>query len=284
MTLLLLLLLLLLPPPPLLASRSWPVLPAFSSPFLCRPPVLPSKARIRPAITWRAPRFATTNMLARLSLLSRRGMSSSSHAVAAATKEAPVPPSLWKIFHGISPISVPMDEPFPGVPALVGVPSTPIATQITKLPNGVSVVTDNRPGLLASVGVFSRSGSAAETDATAGSAFLQQRAALKDTTSRSHFSILRSPNHRHHLNLKPLPFLTFSSEISSVSAPPQQLTPAVTLSISSATSTLIQLSSCWPSSATPCSTPKPPPSTIVPLSKLLLRTRNSSNRTRDPSL
>jgi hypothetical protein len=130
-------------------------------------------------------------MLARLSVLSRRGLSSSSHAVAAATKEAPVAPSLWKVFHGMSPISIPMDEPFPGVPSLVGVPSTPITTQITKLPNGVSVVTDNRPGLLASVGVFSRSGSSAETDASAGSAFVQQRAALKDTASRSHFSIIR---------------------------------------------------------------------------------------------
>jgi hypothetical protein len=130
-------------------------------------------------------------MLARLSHLSRRSLSSSSHAVAAATKEAPVAPSLWKVFHGISPISVPMDEPFPGVPPLVGVPTTPITTQITKLPNGVSVVTDNRPGLLASIGVFSRSGSAAETDSSAGSAFVQQRAALKDTTSRSHFSIIR---------------------------------------------------------------------------------------------
>jgi hypothetical protein len=71
------------------------------------------------------------------------------------------------------------------------VPSTPISTQITKLPNGVSVVTDNRPGLLASVAVFSRSGSCVETDATSGSAFVQQRAALKDTSSRSHFNIIR---------------------------------------------------------------------------------------------
>ena len=146
-----------------------------------------------PLFLRRAQRFAPTNMLARLCNLSRRGLSSSSHAVAAAAKEAPVPPSLWKIFHGISPIAVPMDQPFPGVPPLVGVPSTPISTQITKLPNGVSVVTDNRPGLLASVAVFSRSGSCIETDATSGSAFVQQRAALKDTSSRSHFNIIRCP-------------------------------------------------------------------------------------------
>jgi hypothetical protein len=161
------------------------------------------KAHLRCVNIRRAQRFAQTDMLARLSNLSRRGLSSSSHAVAAVTKEAPVPPSLWKIFHGIAPISVPMDEPFPGVPALVGAPSTPIATQITKLPNGVSVVTDNRPGLLASVGVFSRSGSAAETDSTAGSAFVQQRAALKDTTSRSHFSIIRSPTQLQFTTQKP---------------------------------------------------------------------------------
>ncbi|KAL6624580.1 hypothetical protein ACP70R_031901 [Stipagrostis hirtigluma subsp. patula] len=83
-------------------------------------------------------------------------------------------------------------DPLPGLklpPALHGhggrPPPPPARTQVTTLPNGVRVASQDTPGPMACVGVVVDSGSAYETQRTAGVSHLLERLAFHDTKNRS---------------------------------------------------------------------------------------------------
>jgi processing peptidase subunit alpha len=113
------------------------------------------------------------------------------HTAARALAVAAEQPTVWKFFQGCLPNQVPLTEPLPGVPEMRGQTATSGSVKVTKLDNGVSVVTDDSPAINPSLGVFARCGPAMEDDTTGGSSLVLQHAAFQDTSNRSSFRMVR---------------------------------------------------------------------------------------------
>jgi len=83
----------------------------------------------------------------------------------ASARSASAPPGLWQQLFDL-PTQVPLSEEAPNVPAPAGAPA-PIAAQVTKLGNGLTVVSEDRHG---SVSSRDRPGRARAAGARAGAA------------------------------------------------------------------------------------------------------------------
>merc|ERR1719440_1711379 len=90
---------------------------------------------------------------------------------------------------------VAMTTPLPGVAVSTGAGAASTSTEMTTLPNGMRVVSENSPGATACVGVFVGSGSRDETDATAGATHMMEHMAFKTTPNRSHFRTVHEAEH-----------------------------------------------------------------------------------------
>lgn len=101
---------------------------------------------------------------------------------------------VWASIFGTKPPTMPpMTDPLLGVVSAAEpiYPATPPATEITTLPNGVKIATENTPGSTVTVGVYVESGSKYETGPTQGMSHLLERMAFKATTNRSHLRFTR---------------------------------------------------------------------------------------------
>lgn len=101
---------------------------------------------------------------------------------------------IWASIFGTTPQAVPpMTDPMPGVtlPAAPVYPAAPPKTEITTLPNGVKIASENTPGSTVTVGVYVDSGSKYEQGAEQGLSHLLERMAFKATTNRSHLRFTR---------------------------------------------------------------------------------------------
>lgn len=85
----------------------------------------------------------------------------------------------------------PLTESLPNIPALETVRSSRTATQLTTLPNGLRVVTQSSNSPVASIGAFVDAGSRYETRESAGISHFLEIMALKSTSNRSDFRLVR---------------------------------------------------------------------------------------------
>ncbi len=86
---------------------------------------------------------------------------------------------------------VPLTETLPNTPALESVRSSRTATQLTTLPNGLRVVTQSSNSPVASIGAFVDAGSRYETRENAGISHFMEIMALKSTSNRTDFRLVR---------------------------------------------------------------------------------------------
>ena len=85
-----------------------------------------------------------------------------------------------------------MTEKFPGIPDPVSVePSGPGPVEITTLPNGVRVASQDLGGPVSSVGLFVGAGSRHETPYTSGVSYMLEQLAFKGSSMRSKFRMIR---------------------------------------------------------------------------------------------
>jgi processing peptidase subunit alpha len=70
-----------------------------------------------------------------------------------------------------------------------------VSSQVTTLPSGLKVVSENTPGPTTCLGVFVGAGSRNESDANAGATHLLEHMAFKTTDSRSHFRTVHEVEH-----------------------------------------------------------------------------------------
>lgn len=86
----------------------------------------------------------------------------------------------------------PLDQEFPGVPALQPASAKPVpATQMTKLSNGLRVASEETYGTMSFFALIVDAGSRYETDANNGVSHLLQHMAFKSTESRSSLRLQR---------------------------------------------------------------------------------------------
>jgi len=86
---------------------------------------------------------------------------------------------------------VPLDEPFPGLPALNEVAAVQHPTETTTLESGLKVVSVNSNSPVASVAAFVDAGSRYETYQNSGTSHFLEFFAFKSTTNRSDFKLVR---------------------------------------------------------------------------------------------
>jgi processing peptidase subunit alpha len=89
----------------------------------------------------------------------------------------------------------PLNIPLAGVEVASSGAPVAASTQLTTLPNGLKVVSENTPGATTCIGVFVGAGSRSETDANAGVTHLLEHMAFKTTDSRSHFRTVHEVEH-----------------------------------------------------------------------------------------
>jgi len=97
------------------------------------------------------------------------------------------------MFSASSAEGVPLTVPLPGVQVATSGTVTNASTQITTLPSGLKVVSENTPGVTTCVGIFVGSGSRDEE--VAGTSHLLEHMAFKTTPSRSHFRTVHEVEH-----------------------------------------------------------------------------------------
>jgi processing peptidase subunit alpha len=88
---------------------------------------------------------------------------------------------------------VPLTVPLPGVQVKSAGSSVATSTELTTLPSGLRVVTENTPGVTTCVGIFVGSGSRHDTEP--GTSHLLEHMAFKTTPSRSHFRTVHEVEH-----------------------------------------------------------------------------------------
>jgi processing peptidase subunit alpha len=89
----------------------------------------------------------------------------------------------------------PLNVPLPGVEVKGGGASVAASTQVTTLPSGLKVVSENTPGPTTCLGIFVGAGSRNETDANAGATHMLEHMAFKTTEQRSHFRTIHEVEH-----------------------------------------------------------------------------------------
>ncbi|GLJ30406.1 hypothetical protein SUGI_0601650 [Cryptomeria japonica] len=87
----------------------------------------------------------------------------------------------------------PLDLPLPGVQLPPSIPDhiEPTKTNVTTLPNGLKVASENSPSSTASIGLYVDCGSVYETPLSSGATHLLERMAFKTTKNRSHLRMVR---------------------------------------------------------------------------------------------
>jgi processing peptidase subunit alpha len=99
---------------------------------------------------------------------------------------------LWYRFHNVWPVQVPLSVPVPGMPlSEVGEEAKEPKTQMTTLPNGVRVISEDSPSIGAAMAIYFATGSRMETQRTTGSSHFLQHLAFKATKDKSHFRMTR---------------------------------------------------------------------------------------------
>jgi hypothetical protein len=99
---------------------------------------------------------------------------------------------LWYNFHNFWPVQVPLSMQMPGTPrAEEGVAAKEPVTQLSKLSNGVRLITESSWGLGASMAIFFDTGSRVETPMTQGCSHFLQHLAFKASVDKSHFMMTR---------------------------------------------------------------------------------------------
>ncbi|KAF9602100.1 hypothetical protein IFM89_024867 [Coptis chinensis] len=87
----------------------------------------------------------------------------------------------------------PLEYPMPGVPTAPVLPDfiEPGKTQITRLPNGITIASEPSTNPASSIGLYVNCGSIYETPITSGATHLLERMAFKSTANRSHLRTVR---------------------------------------------------------------------------------------------
>lgn len=99
---------------------------------------------------------------------------------------------MWKLTHGMFDAEALMTEKFPDIPDPTPI-TAPQATapEVTTLPNGVRVISQDLHGPIASVALFVGAGSRNETPQTSGVSHVLERIAFKGSHERSKFRMIR---------------------------------------------------------------------------------------------
>jgi len=85
-----------------------------------------------------------------------------------------------------------LDQEFPGMPELSPASARPKPdSQVTVLPNGLTVASEENYEQITSLGMFIEAGSSYETDANTGVSHLLEHMAFKSTQNRSHLRLVR---------------------------------------------------------------------------------------------
>lgn len=99
---------------------------------------------------------------------------------------------MWKMAHGMFDPDVTMNEKYPGIPDPTPIPPPERSSpQISTLPNGVRVVSQDMGGLVSSIAVFVGAGSRDENPLNTGVSHLLERLAFKGSGMRSKFRMVR---------------------------------------------------------------------------------------------
>lgn len=99
---------------------------------------------------------------------------------------------MWKLAHGMFDPEISMAEKFPGIPDPVEKePPTAGPVEISTLPNGVRVASQDMGGPVAAVGLFVGAGSRHELPHSSGVSHLLEHLAFKGSAARSKYRMVR---------------------------------------------------------------------------------------------
>lgn len=103
---------------------------------------------------------------------------------------------MWKMAHGMFDPETSMAEKIPDIPdPIEKAPPAVGSVEITTLPNGVRVASQDNGGPVAALGLFVGAGSRNETPYSAGMSHLLERLAFKGSMTRSKYRMVRDMEH-----------------------------------------------------------------------------------------